>query len=76
MSAPSTEAGAAPGAGGERDGALLQVRDLTTTFPVRGQGVLRRVVGRVQAVTEVSLDVDAGETLGVVGESEIGRAHV
>ncbi len=64
----------APTAGGPRDGALLQVRDLTTTFPVRGQGVFRRVVGRVQAVSGVSLDVDEGETLGVVGESGCGKS--
>ena len=59
---------AAPATGDARDGALLQVRDLTTTFPVRSQGVIRRTVGAVQAVTEVSLDLDEGETL------EIGRA--
>ncbi|MFC5062120.1 ABC transporter ATP-binding protein [Actinomycetospora atypica] len=55
-------------------GPLLQVRDLTTTFPVRGNGVLRRVVGKVQAVTGVSFDVDEGETLGIVGESGCGKS--
>jgi oligopeptide/dipeptide ABC transporter ATP-binding protein len=56
------------------DGALLQVRDLTTTFPVRSRGVLRRVSGRVQAVTGVSFDVEEGETLGLVGESGCGKS--
>ncbi|MEY2567179.1 MAG: peptide/nickel transport system ATP-binding protein, partial [Actinomycetota bacterium] len=56
------------------DGALLQVRDLTTTFPVHGNGVLRRVVGKVQAVTGVSFDVEEGETLGLVGESGCGKS--
>jgi ABC-type oligopeptide transport system ATPase subunit len=56
------------------DGALLQVRDLTTTFPVRSRGVFPRVTGRVQAVTGVSFDVEEGETLGLVGESGCGKS--
>jgi oligopeptide/dipeptide ABC transporter ATP-binding protein len=68
----TTGEGARDGAG--RDGALLQVRNLTTTFPVRSQGVFRRVVGSVQAVSDVSLDVDEGETLGLVGESGCGKS--
>ena len=70
MSAPSAET--VPQETGP--GPLLAVRDLTTTFPVRGNGVLRRVVGKVQAVTGVSFDVDQGETLGIVGESGCGKS--
>ena len=52
---------------------VLQVRDLVKRFPIRA-GVLRRVVGQVDAVTGLCFDVGRGETLGVVGESGCGKS--
>ena len=52
---------------------LLKVDKLVKHFPVKG-GLLRREVGRVQAVDGVSFELAKGETLGVVGESGCGKS--
>ena len=51
---------------------LLEVRQLQVHFPVR-RGRFQRVIGLVKAVEEVSFELAAGETLGVVGESGCGK---
>ncbi|TCP56244.1 peptide/nickel transport system ATP-binding protein/oligopeptide transport system ATP-binding protein [Tamaricihabitans halophyticus] len=56
------------------DGPLLEVTDLVKEFPVRGGGVIPRTVGKVQAVSGVSLSLRQGETLGLVGESGCGKS--
>jgi len=48
--------------------ALLEVRNLGKTYPTRR--------GVVQAVSDVSFDVEAGETLALVGESGCGKTTV
>lgn len=52
---------------------FLQVSHLVKHFPVRG-GVLNRVIAAVQAVNDVSFEVERGMTLGVIGESGCGKS--
>ena len=52
---------------------LLQVRKLTTRFDLKS-GFFSRVRRRVHAVEQVSFDIDAGETLALVGESGCGKS--
>ncbi|MGA2513528.1 MAG: ABC transporter ATP-binding protein [Candidatus Limnocylindrales bacterium] len=51
---------------------LLDVRNLKTYYPIFG-GILRRRVGSVYAVDDVSLTINRGEKFGLVGESGCGK---
>lgn len=52
---------------------LLEVRNLKKHFPIKG-GLLRRTIGHVKAVEDISFTMEYGETLGIVGESGSGKS--
>ena len=53
--------------------ALLEAQGLSKHFAIRGVGLLAKQIGTLRAVDEVSLTIEAGRGLALVGESGCGK---
>ena len=54
--------------------ALLHAEGVRKYFPIKKGIIIQRQIARVHAVDDVSFDIRAGETLGLVGESGCGKS--
>jgi len=52
----------------------LNIENLVTSFPVRGQGFFSKKIPDVKIINNVSLNIKKGEVLGLVGESGCGKS--
>ncbi len=57
------------------DESVIEVKNLKMYFPITA-GILRRKVGDIKAVDDVSFKIRKNETLGLVGESGCGKTTV
>ncbi len=66
---------ASPATADAAAGPLLEIRNLRTWFPSRA-GLFNQTTRWVKAVDDVSLTIQRGETLGLVGESGCGKSSL
>jgi oligopeptide/dipeptide ABC transporter ATP-binding protein len=71
LSTPATQQSAAASAVADP---ILTAHNLVKHFPIRSGGLIRRQIGVVHAVCDVSFELGRGETLGLVGESGCGKS--
>jgi oligopeptide/dipeptide ABC transporter ATP-binding protein len=74
VSEPQASAGTASTPVVAAEDELVRVENMVKYFPVRTGGLVRRTVGHVQAVDDVSLSIPRGKTLGLVGETGSGKS--
>lgn len=60
--------------GSDAGAAVLRVSNLVKTYPLTKGVVLRRRIGEVRAVDDISFELHQGRTLGIVGESGSGKS--
>jgi peptide/nickel transport system ATP-binding protein len=58
------------------NGNLVEIENLRVWFPIKSGIVLDRHIGDIKAVDDVTLQIQRGETLGLVGESGCGKSTV
>jgi len=56
------------------DNVILHVDHLVKHFPITRGIIIKKQIGAVHAVDDISFDVKRGETLGLVGESGCGKS--
>jgi peptide/nickel transport system ATP-binding protein len=61
---------------GNGAGPLVELEHLKVYFPIKSGVVLDRHVGDIRAVDDISLTINRGETVGLVGESGCGKSTV
>ena len=54
--------------------AFLELQDIKTHFPVKKGLMIQRITDTVKAVDGITLDINQGEILGLVGESGCGKS--
>jgi peptide/nickel transport system ATP-binding protein len=75
LSARTARAATADSTPTQASSSLLQVDNLKVHFPIR-RGLIQRTVGHVRAVDDVSLSIQPGRTVALVGESGCGKTTV